>query len=410
VSAPGVTHPSLVDRDRPDDDLLTRWARRFPTERETDALLRAKMLGRPGEPYRRPSLEQMTDSIRAFLESRRIGAFTISDCGWSSGGVSKIQVVFTLAWDDPARGRVSDRLVVRMDPDESLNVTSRAREFEVLQAVADVVPVPRVGWLDRSAEFFPRPALIYEFVSGVSKPRGTGVGQVTGLGTDFGERLRPVLAEQFMQHLGAIHRFVPDADRVPSMDVPAPATAQAAQWQLNRGRRVWEEDRAEDCLLLDVAAEWLADHLPVTETVGLVHGDYRSGNFLFDEETTRFTAWLDWERCHIGDRHRDLAWTTQPTFGHWDAARTRYYVCGLVPLDEFYDRYTEVSGLAVDQERLHFYRVLNNVQILAALVGTAYRVIRLRRSHQGMLLARLRGQAASIAADLQAMLREGPRG
>jgi aminoglycoside phosphotransferase (APT) family kinase protein len=400
----------LVERDRPSDALLQKWRAEYPSERETEEMLDAKMAGRPGTPYVRPSLEEMTYYIRTFLKSRGIGEFEVTDTGWSSGGVSKIQVVFTLHWSDPDRGPVKDRLVVRMDPDESLNTTSRAREFEILRAVADVLPVPAVFWIDSQAEHFPKPALIYEFVSGVSKPPGTGLGQVTGLGTNFGDHYRDLLSGRFIEHLAAIHNFIPSPDLVPSMDFPTPGTTEAASWQLNRARRVWEEDRAEDNLLVDVAGQWLADNLPKADSVGLVHGDYRSGNFLFDEATGEYTAWLDWERCHIGDRHRDLAWTTQLTFGHWNQDRTRYLVCGLVPLDEFYDQYTEASGLSVEPSRLHYYRILNNYQILAALQGTAYRVIRLKRSHQGLLLARLRGQAAAIAGDLRMMLLEGPRG
>lgn len=36
----------------------------------------------------------------------------------------------------------------------------------------------------------------------------------------------------------------------------------------------------------------------------LVHGDYRTGNFL--EQGGRITAILDWELVHLGDPHEDL--------------------------------------------------------------------------------------------------------
>lgn len=394
----------LTTRDAINASEMAALRERFPTEPETEALLERKMSGRDSGPYQRPTLQEMTQLVTNFLQHRLDAPFRLQRPRWSSGGVSKIQMVFTLDWESPDRGPVSDEMVVRMDPDESLNATSRVREYEVLRAVAPYVPVPEVFWVDGQAQHFPQPALVYAFVKGVTKPPGTGTGQVTGLGTNFGDHFRPLLAPQFIQTLATIHTLRVDPAQVPSMALPEPATTQAAFLQLNRARRVWEEDRAEDVPLMDVAAAWLEENAPVTEHVGLVHGDYRSGNFLFDPDTADVTAWLDWERSHWGDRHRDLAWTTQMTFGHWQDER--YLVCGLVPLDEFYGRYEEASGLPVDPVRLHYFRVLNAFQILAALVGTAHRVIRLRKSHQGLSLARLRGQAASISDDLRRLLED----
>ena len=38
----------------------------------------------------------------------------------------------------------------------------------------------------------------------------------------------------------------------------------------------------------------------------MTHGDYRTGNYLFDEESGKITALLDWELARIGDFHEDL--------------------------------------------------------------------------------------------------------
>lgn len=105
---------------------------------------------------------------------------------------------------------------------------------------------------------------------------------------------------------------------------------------------------------MDVAARWLRRNLPTVDTVSVIHGDYRSGNFLFDEESSQITAWLDWEYCHLGDRHRDLAWATDATFGHRDPATGEYLVCGLFSEEEFLQKYCEASGFEVDRERLAY--------------------------------------------------------
>jgi aminoglycoside phosphotransferase (APT) family kinase protein len=397
---------SLTEHDVPSPAMVEELRRRFPTERETDQLLLRKVARRGSGPYRRHTLAELAACVRDLLGEHIEGPFEILNERWFTGGVSKIQMGFNLRWDAPRRGPSEDRMVLRMEPSESLNATSRAREFELLRLFADVLPVPPAYWIDADARWFPEPALIYAFVDGVAKPTGATTGQVTGLGTVFGPRLRALLAPQFMDALARIHTFDTGASSFTTLDVPALGTTDSALWQLNRARRVWEEDRGEDLPLMEVAANWLERNLPPLDRVSVLHGDFRSGNFLFDEESGQITAWLDWERGHLGDRHRDLAWTTQLTFGHFDSSEGDYLVCGLVPLQEFYARYSDASGLSVDPDRLRYYRILNCYQIIVALLGTSYRVIRLGKSHQGLLLARLKGEVAPIAADLRQMLAE----
>ncbi len=396
----------FTGRDRPTPEFIAEMSRRFETERETDQLLVRKLSRRNGETYQRIPMETLVENLTHMLTDKIGKDFTISDTRWFTGGVSKIQLGFTLTWNDPARGPSKDRLVIRMDPSESMNATSRIREFELLQAFSGTVPVPRVFWLDPDARWFPEPALIYAFADGVTKPSNTSTGRISGLGTNFGPELRKLLAPQFMKYLALIHTFDHESIQATSLDRPEVGTTQSALWQFNRARRVWEEDRGEDYPLLEVAANWLESHLPVLDHASVVHGDYRSGNFLFDEKTGQMNAWLDWERAHVGDRHRDLAWTTQPVFGHYGEDGKTYYVCGLVPLDEFYQRYEDASGLPVDQEKLAFYRILNDYQIIVTTVASGWRVARLGKSHQDVLLARVKGQAPVIANELWHMLRE----
>ena len=92
-------------------------------------------------------------------------------------------------------------MMLRMDPAESHNATSKLREFELLRAMKDVLPVPDAYWVDDDARWFPQPALIYEFLDGVTKPRRPRPGTVSGLGTNFGP-LRAPLAPQYLSAPG----------------------------------------------------------------------------------------------------------------------------------------------------------------------------------------------------------------
>jgi aminoglycoside phosphotransferase (APT) family kinase protein len=391
--------------DDPPDEFIDEMRRRFPTERETDELLVRKLKRRGGPAYVPVTLAQLSDGVQRLLADRLDGAFEISNARWSTGGASKIQMGFDLRWDDPERGPSRDRMMLRMDPAESHNATSRTREFELLRAFEDTLPVPRAYWVDDEARYFPEPVLIYGFLDGVTKPAETRSGQVSGMGTDFGPALRARLAPQFMEHLAAIHTYDARRAAFATMDRPQLGSTESALWQLNRARRIWEEDRGDDVPMMEVAANWLERNVPSLDRVSVVHGDFRSGNFLFDEPSGRITGWLDWERGHLGDRHRDLAWSTQPILGHYDEHGT-YLVCGLVPLDSFYAEYERVSGLSVDPERVRWYRVLNAFSIIASTLGTSYRVVRLGKTHQDVLLARVEGVWPAVAAELTALLEE----
>jgi aminoglycoside phosphotransferase (APT) family kinase protein len=239
----------------------------------------------------------------------------------------------------------------------------------------------------------------------VTKPSITTTGKVAGLGTDFGPELRAKLAPQFIDYLAKIHRFDHAAAGFTSMDLPAVDTTENALWQLNRARRVWEEDTGEVVPVMRVAANWLERNMPTLDTVSVVHGDYRSGNFMFDEASGQITAWLDWERGHLGDRHRDLAWTTQPSFGHYSADGSTYYVCGIAAEEDFYREYEAVSGLLVDRDKIEYYRILNAYQLVVGTLATAYRVARLGKTHQDVLLARLRSLPPAFLQTLSDLLR-----
>ncbi|MDO9438597.1 phosphotransferase family protein [Hydrogenophaga sp.] len=393
-------------RDQPTEAFIQGLREQFPTERETDELLTRKMQRRAGPAYRQVSLDEMVGWLNAMLSEKIEGAFEVHGPRWLTGGASKVQIAFDLSWNAPGRGASRDKLVVRMDPSEASNTTSRVREVELLDAFEGVLPVPKVFWLDHGSRWFPEPAIVYTFVSGVAKPSNASAGQVVGLGTNFGPQLREQLAPQFLQHLATIHTADVGRMRFTSMDVPPTGNTDCAQWQLNRARRVWEEDRGEDFPLMDVAANWLQRNLPALDRVSVVHGDYRSGNFLFNEEEGRITAWLDWERGHLGDRHRDLAWMTQREKGHLAEDGKTYLVCGLIAIDEFYQRYQEASGLTVDMDRLRWYQVLNCFQVITTTMATMYRVAKLGKSHQDILLARLKAIAPVGAHELAELLKE----
>ena len=116
------------------------------------------------------------------------------------------------------------------------------------------------------------------------------------------------------------------------------------------------EEYGADRPILALALRWLHKHLPKASETTLVHGDFRMGNVMADDQG--LAAVLDWELSHLGDPHEDLAFgcMTVWRFGHID--KPAY---GLGQLDEYFAAYEAASGRTVDRERFHYWLVLRTL-------------------------------------------------
>lgn len=394
-----MTHTLAEDRSA---ERLDDIRRRFPTDPAGQRAIDRKYRRRQGPGWEPIALERLSAAVEDLLASQLECAFHIRNPRWLTGGASKIQMAFELVTANQA----PQCLLLRMDPPESLNATNKSSEFGILHRLAGTVAAPQALWVDNEAEYLPEPGLICTFVHGVTKPSKATTGQVSGLGTNFGTDLRAELGEQFIQTLATLHTV--DASGWVSEELPgAPiGSTDNARWRLNFERQLWTLDRLETSPIMELAAHWLARNLPEMDRLSVVHGDYRSGNFLFDESTAEITAWLDWEAAHLGDRHLDLAYCSQDLFGHYDESSETFLVSGLVPRDEFFDRYEQASGLEVDTDRLRWYSIFCGFSATVKTLATSMRIAQLGRSHQDILLARLEGTVPILLGQLGRQLQE----
>lgn len=394
-----------VDKFKPTPEWIASLRERFPCEPEVDRFLTAKLHERSELPYKPVTLDELREGLDRLLRANGVGDFEISSPRWLTGGASKLQMAFHLAWEQVPGQRRTTPMVLRMQPAESIVESSRLREFQLIKVMTGTVPVPAVYWVDNLGEFLPYPALVCGFVDGVTKPtRGHG-GEVSGMGTHYGPHLRELLAPQFVDMLASIHTFDWESTALSAFEIPPAGTA-AVERQINWWRRVAEEDSQADIPLVTLAEQWLVDNMPPADRVSLLHGDYRCGNFLFDESNGEITAWLDWELGHFGDRHEDLAWSTIRTWGHVDPSTGDDLVCGLMPQNDFISRYESASGLAVDPEKLRYYKILNGWKLVVMSQFTSWRVAAGGKSHQDVLVAWCIGIAPKFAKQLAELIDE----
>lgn len=395
-------------RSAPTESFITNIRRRFPVETEIDRILTRKMRLRSGPGYSPIPIEQLAEGLRSLVTTHIGSDFSFSRVRWLTGGASKIQVAFDLDWNgNDGAARQTTPMVLRMEPPESVVETSRAREFELIHALDGVLPVPPCYWVDPEGEHLPFPALVYGFVDGVTRPNNLPSAQVTGIGLNYGPELRPIMAEQFLEQIGRVHRLGNDlAPKLPHFDSAAVGSREATLRQVNWWRRVWEEDRQDDDPLMEFAYQWLLANAPELDHVSLVHGDCRNGNFLFDEDSRQITAWLDWELAYLGDRHQDLAWSMQTAFRHRSEDGKQDLMAGFLPENAYLESYERLSGLSVNRKRLRYFDVLVNYMAITITACTGCRVARGGKTHQDVVVTWLAMVSYSLAEQMRKTLEE----
>lgn len=359
-------------------------------------LLDRKFARQSKEHYLPRNAGEVAERLEAFLQSQgeERRAHNVRRMG---GGASKEQFCFDLVGADGS----AERMVLRMDPLEGIVETSRKREAEILAAVRDIVPVPPIAWVDPDGSYMGQPAMIANFVGGVTKPTDDGGGP-SGLGIKIGERLGNALTPQYVSNLAAIHAFDFNKHQLPSYNVPVPGT-ETALWQLNYWSRVLADDGIDATPVLHYAQYWMRQNLPQCNKPVLLHGDYRLGNFMFDESSLKMTAILDWELAHIGDYHEDVSYSLEPLFCARDE-NGNYLVSSIMSVDRFLELYTEMSGNTINPDTLHWYRVLNSYKLAVMNLTSGIRAARDRTNHQCAFLSFLSASGTAIAASLAKLL------
>lgn len=387
-----------------DDASIEKIRSRFVVEKSIDEALTWKLKRRRGEDYYLPSMEELEKRLKKFIQSNIDYEVEIRDLARLPGGGSKEMFRFKLL----RKNFPVQELVLRMNPGESIVETHRLREFEVIAAMAGEVPVPEVFWIDVNGEILGNGGMVCSLINGVAKPTivEDESGSVSGIGAGFPKRMREPLFNDFVQHLVKIHHFDWTKTELSSFDTPTINTTQAAEWSVNHWSRVWEEDSFEDHPMITLARKWLEANLPNTSDIRIVHNDYRNGNFMFDEQSLKITAILDWELARLGDVHEDLAWILFPGFSSPDE-NGQALVCGLATHEQFIQRYEQLSGWKVDSKKLHFYTVLNLYKL--AVLGSASnaRAASDKQTHLDVMMNFSTGLGSSALLGLYQMLREG---
>lgn len=251
--------------------------------------------------------------------------------------------------------------VLRTDAAASVAISlDRQSEYEVLRAasaagVKVATPIVRCG--------LPNPVGAAFFVQSCL----AGSAQARRIVRDpdlpgFGHQLAQSLAVE----LAAIHAIRPASHPIPCLPIPA---GPSARIEIARLRKALDGS-ADPRPALEYILAWLDEHAPPARAIALVHGDFRTGNYMVD--AGKLMGLLDWEFAHWGDPDEDIGWLTARC---WRFGNDKLELGGIAPLQVFLDAYKQASGRAVFTDSIAYWQILAAARwaAIAVLQGDRYR-------------------------------------
>jgi aminoglycoside phosphotransferase (APT) family kinase protein len=107
---------------------------------------------------------------------------------------------------------------------------------------------------------------------------------------------------------------------------------------------------------IELGLWWLSGHRPPPREPVVVHGDFRIGNLVVDENG--LVGVLDWEFAHLDDPARDLSFGLVRA---WRFGVDRLRLGGVSDVEPYLERYNELTCLDVRLEELDYWEVAGNV-------------------------------------------------
>ncbi|MGW0157730.1 phosphotransferase family protein [Mycobacterium sp. NPDC003323] len=262
------------------------------------------------------------DALAAVLEPA-LGPVRVTDLRVLTGGASRATLAFT-ADDRP--------LILRTGPPDDVHASMELEAAALRRAAAAGAPVPQIIAADDSPAALGNPYLVCDFINGETIVRKIA------RTLDDGSRAR--LLRQCAQALAAIHRADPDG-------IGLSATDPLTEW------RTQLDEMGDTTAVFEYAFRWLEQHRPARTPPVLVHGDFRMGNLIVDDNG--LAAVLDWELTHIGEALDDLAWFCIRAWRF--GAPASLGAGGLGSIEDFVGAYEAAGGAAVDRDALRWWLV-----------------------------------------------------
>ncbi len=265
----------------------------------------------------------MKDQLEAALRAE-LGEVVVENLRALTGGASRT----TWAFDAVTSERRA--LILRTGPPDDIHASMELEAAVQQRAAAAGAPVPHIVTADNSSAVLGNPYLICDAIAGE-----TIVRRIYRTLDDAG---RERLLRQCAEALAAIHRADPTGVGLAGSD-------QLSEW---RDRL---DEMGDTTATFEWAFRWLSANRPPPSPHVLVHGDFRMGNLIVDENG--LAAVLDWELVHTGEVYEDLAWFCIRAWRF--GAPEDMGAGGLGSVESFLAAYEAAAGTQLDREAFRWW-------------------------------------------------------
>ena len=302
-------------------------------------------------------------------------------------GMSHETILFDMHWREGGEDK-SQGMVVRIKPGHHTVFPDDLfdQQYQLMKVMheGDYVRVAKVFWIEQDPSILGKPFFVMEKKIGrvpVSMPPYASNGWVS----EATPQQRRKIWEEGVTQLALIQR-VP-LDKVRFLEGPPHAREGFAQeWDKYVRFVEWVKDDPAAPVLRDALAR-LERLWPVSRPEGIVWGDARIGNMMFNDKF-EVIAVMDWEQPSLGGALHDLAWfSVLSETMHGESAIRGKYLPGMGTRAETIALWEEVSGKSAAD--LEWYEEFTHLKMACT----------------GVRLGQLRGEVMQDVASLRARLK-----
>ena len=261
----------------------------------------------------------MKDQLEAVLRPSLGDGVVVENLRALTGGASRTTWAFDAVTDE------RQALILRTGPPDDVHASMELEAAVQQRAAAAGAPVPHIVTADNSVAALGNPYLICNAIAGETIVRR--------IYRTLDDVRRDRLLHQCAQALADIHRADP-------ADLGLAESDQLSEW---RDRL---DEMGDTTATFEWAFRWLAANRPPPSPHVLVHGDFRMGNLIVDENG--LAAVLDWELVYTGEVYEDLAWFCIRAWRF--GAPEDMGAGGLGSVESFLSAYEAAAGTELDRD------------------------------------------------------------
>ncbi|TGK06518.1 phosphotransferase family protein [Leptospira fletcheri] len=340
---------------------------------------------------------ELKERLETYLGGRLKGKVEISNMISLSGGACQENFSADIIVAE-GKEKGTYQTVYRTDKGASLLASlSRIDEFKVCRMAFEAgVKTPEPFWLETDPGVTGNPFYFMRRISG----RATGRFVVKDPSLN---KIRKQLTNELAENLAKIHSVTPETCK----DEPLRKTLSLGQ-DLNdmvvasgsvQNLRSQLEGMKEPYPAMEMILNWLEKNAVPSDRIVLVHGDFRTGNFMVTPEGLQ--GIVDWEFAHWGDRHEDLTWLCMRD---WRFGKLNKEAGGFADRSEFYEAYEKSAGVTLDPKKVTYWEVMGNLRWAIGCIGQSER--HLSGKDKGIELAAIGRRAGEMEYEAMRLIEE----